>query len=72
MTIYNIQKLCYDMVLLYLEGYPGKQISEILHIPSRTVRDHISRYENGGVESLVLRKRPGTPKKLSDAQEPDF
>ncbi len=29
------QKLRYDTILLYLEGYPGKQISEILHIPRR-------------------------------------
>ena len=28
------QKLRYDTILLYLEGYPGKQISEILHIPA--------------------------------------
>lgn len=66
------QKLRYDTVLLYLEGYPGKQISEILHIPRRTVNYHISRYENSGMESLILGKHPGAPKKLSDAQESEL
>lgn len=66
------QKLHYDTVLLYLEGYPGKQISEILHIPRRTVNYHISRYENSGMESLILGKHPGAPKKLSDAQESEL
>lgn len=66
------QKLRYDTVLLYLEGYPGKQISEILHIPRRTVSYHISRYENNGMDSLVSGKHPGTPKKLSDAQESEL
>ena len=66
------QKLRYDTILLYLEWYPGKQISEILHIPRRTVNYHISRYENSGMESLVLGKHPGAPKKLSDAQESEL
>ena len=66
------QKLRYDTVLLYLEGYPQKQISEILHIPRRTVSYHISRYENSGMESLVPGKHPGAPKKLSDAQESEL
>ena len=34
------QKMRYDVVLLYMEGYPGKQISQILHIPLRTVSYH--------------------------------
>ena len=66
------QKLRYDTVLLYLEGYPGKQISEILHIPCRTVNYHIFRYENSGMESLVSGKHPDAPKKLSDAQESEL
>ncbi len=31
------QKNRYDAVLLYMEGYPRKQIAQILHIPHRTV-----------------------------------
>ena len=52
------QKMRYDVVLLYMEGYPGKQISQILHIALRTVSYHISRYENGGIESPVLISKP--------------
>lgn len=39
-------KMCYDAVLLFMEDYPRKQISQILHIPLRTVSDHISHYKN--------------------------
>lgn len=63
------QKKRYDVVLLYLEGYARKQISEILHIPHRTVCSHISNYEKGGLDALRLLKQPGAPKKLTDAQE---
>lgn len=63
------QKMHYDAVLLYMEGCPRKQISQILHIPLRTVSDHISHYKKGGIEALILIKQPGAPKKLSDAQE---
>ena len=66
------QKMRYDVVLLCMEGYPGKQISQILHIPLRTVSYHISRYENGGIESPVLIKQPGAPKKLTDVQETEL
>ena len=66
------QKMCYDAVLLFMEGYPRKQISQILHIPLRTVSDHISHYKKGGIEALVLIKQPGAPRKLSDAQEAEL
>jgi len=66
------QKMRYDVVLLYMEGYPRKQISQILHIPLRTVSYHISHYENGGMEALILIKQPGAPKKLSDTQEAEL
>ena len=66
------QKMCYDAVLLYMEGYPRKQISQILHIPLRTVSDHISHYKKGGIEAPVLKKQPGAPRKLSDAQEAEL
>ncbi len=66
------QKLRYDAILLYLEGYPRKQISQILHIPLRTVNDHISHYKKGGIEPPVLIKQPGAPGKLSDAQEAEL
>ena len=42
------QKNRYDVVLLYMEGYSRKKISEILHIPLRTVSYHILSYEKGG------------------------
>ena len=66
------QKMRYDVVLLYMEGYSRKQISQILHIPPRTVSYHISRYENGGMEALILIKQPGAPRKLSDVQEEEL
>lgn len=66
------QKNRYDAVLLYMEGYPRKQISAVLHIPLRTVSYHISSYEKGGIGSLLLVKQPGAPKKLSDRQEAEL
>ena len=66
------QKNRYDAVLLYMEGYPRKQISAILHIPLRTVSYHISSYEKGGIGALLLVKQPGAQKKLSDRQEKEL
>ena len=66
------QKIRFDAVLLYLEGYPRKQISQVLHIPQRTVSYHISRYEGGGIDALILKKQPGAPKKLSDTEEAEL
>lgn len=63
------QKKRYDTVLLYMEGYSRIQISEILHIPHRTVCSHIARYQKDGMDALILGKQSGAPKKLSDEQE---
>lgn len=66
------QKNRYDAVLLYMEGYSRKQISEILHTPRRTVNSHIAKYESGGMEALLLIKQPGAPRKLSGEQEEEL
>ena len=66
------QKNRYDVVLLYMEGYSRKKISEILHIPLRTVSYHILSYEKGGMESLLIIKQPGAQKKLTDKQETEL
>ena len=63
------QKKRYDVVLLYLEGHSRREISEVLHIPARTVSGYISLYVEGGVEALLIRKQPGRAKFLTDAQE---
>ncbi|RKI38098.1 helix-turn-helix domain-containing protein, partial [bacterium D16-59] len=52
------QKKRYDAVLLYLEGRSRREISEILHIPRRTVSGYISLYTEGGAEALLIRKQP--------------
>lgn len=49
------QKNRYDAVLLHMEGYPQKEISQILHIPHRTVSYHIASYKKGGMEDLVIK-----------------
>ncbi len=66
------QKNRYDVVLLYMEGYSRKKISEILHIPLRTVSYHILSYEKGGMEFLLIVKQPGAQKKLTDEQETEL
>ena len=63
------QKKRFDAVLLYMEGYPRKQIADILHIPHRTVSYYIARYNKEGFDALFLIRQPGAPKKLSDEQE---
>lgn len=63
------QKKRFDTILLYMEGYPRKQIAEILHIPHRTVNYYIARYKKEEFDALFLMKQPGAPKKLSDEQE---
>lgn len=66
------QKNRYDVVLLYMEGYPRKKISAVLHIPLRTVSYHILNYEKGGIQSLLIVKQPGAKKKLTDEQEAEL
>ena len=56
------QKKRFDTILLYMEGYPRKQIAEILHIPHRTVNYYIARYKKEGFDALFLMKQPGAPK----------
>lgn len=66
------QKKRFDAVLLYMEGYPRKQIADILHIPHRTVSYYIARYNKEGFDALFLIRQPGAPKKLSDEQEKEL
>ena len=66
------QKNRYDAVLLYLEGRSRREISEVLHIPRRTVSGYISLYAEGGAEALLIRKQPGSIKFLTDEQEKEL
>lgn len=66
------QKNRYDAVLLYLEGRSRREISEVLHIPRRTVSGYISLYAEGGAEALLIRKQPGRTKFLTDEQEKEL
>lgn len=66
------QKRRYDAVLLFLEGYARKEIAKVLHIPERTVSNHIEAYQKGGKEALLLKKHTGAPRKLTEAQEADL
>ncbi|RKI54320.1 helix-turn-helix domain-containing protein [bacterium D16-51] len=45
-------------MLLYPEGRSRREISEVLHIPRRTVSGYISLYTEGGAEALLIRKQP--------------
>jgi putative transposase len=66
------QKNRYDVVLLFLEGHSRREISQVLHIPSRTVSSHIAAYQKSGISSLSIKKQPGRKKKLTDAQEQEL
>lgn len=66
------QKKRYDTVVLYQEGYSRKEIAKVLHIPYRTVCDHVRRYQDGGIEALRIKKQPGADKKLTEEQEQEF
>lgn len=66
------QKKRYDTVVLYLEGYSRKEIAKVLHIPYRTVCDHIRQYQGGGIEALRIKKQPGAEPKLTKEQEQEF
>lgn len=59
-------------MLLYLEGHSCRVISEVLHIPRRTVSGYISLYTKGGSEALLIRKQPGRTKFLTDEQEKEL
>lgn len=66
------QKRRYHVVLLRLKGYSSREISELLHMPLRTVNAHIAAYKKGGAEALAIKKRPGVKKKLTDEQEKEL
>lgn len=66
------QKKRYDVVLLFPEGRSRREISEILHIPRRTVSGYISLYNEGGAEALLICKQPGRAKFLTDEQEKEL
>ena len=66
------QKRRYDSVLLCMEGYTEKETSEILHISLRTVNGNVSLYKKGGTDALLIKKQPGTPKKLTAEQEKEL
>lgn len=59
-------------MLLYLEGRSRREISEVLHIPRRTVSGYISLYTEGGAESLLIRRQPGRTKFLMGEQEKEL
>ena len=44
------QKLIYDSVLLFLEGYKRSEVSKILHVKQGTVNDHIRKYLKNGID----------------------
>lgn len=66
------QKLIYDAVLLFLEGYTRGEISKILHEKQGTVNHHIRKYINNGIEDLHIKKQPGYQKRLTDEQETEL
>ena len=66
------QKLIYDAVLLFLEGYKRSEVSKILHVKQGTVNDHIRKYLKNGIDSLHIRKQPGYQKRLTDEQETEL
>lgn len=63
------QKKRYDVVLLFLEGYIPKEISNVLHIPRRTVDTYIHAYKKDGLSALTIKKQPGQSRKLLPEQE---
>ena len=66
------QKNRYDVVLLFLEGYSRREISQVLHTPSRTVSAHIAAYQKAGISALYIKKQPGRQKKLTNEQEQEL
>ena len=66
------QKLVYDSVLLFLEGYKRSEVSKILHVKQGTVNDHIRKYLKNGIDSLHIQKQPGYQKRLTDEQETEL
>ena len=59
--------LHFNLHILY--GYSRKQIAEILHIHHQTSCAHISSYQKGETDTLLLPKQTRAPGKLSDEQE---
>lgn len=62
-------KLRYDIILLHMEGYTNKEISEIYHLSPCTVGNYIRSYKANGVDGLVIHKGQGVKSKMTLEQE---
>ena len=59
----------YQTILLYLEGYPMKEIARIIHRTPNTVVNYLRAYEAGGLRGLAPGRSPGRPCRLTKEQE---
>ncbi len=59
--------------LLYLaDGYPVNQVAEVLDLGEQTVRDYLRAFLVDGIASLVYRRPPGRPPKLTKTQRKEL
>jgi transposase len=56
------------IVLACAEGKPNKLVAQQAHVTQQTVSKWRSRFVSGGLEGLLDEPRPGTPRKVSDAE----
>jgi transposase len=59
----------YMVILYHLQGYFNNQISELLCLCQSTVGTYIKKYNEFGIDGLVVGHGPGAPHLLSDEQE---
>jgi transposase len=59
-------------ILLHMKGYQNTRIAEIVGVDRKTVGRYIIQFKSGGVESLVPKKPPGRPSKISKCQEQEI
>lgn len=59
----------YQAILLYLKGYPMKEIAQIIGRSRETVSSYVKTYEEGGLDNLELKRSSGKPRRLTPEQE---
>ncbi len=59
--------------LLYIaDGWSIAEVAEVLHLGEQTVRDYLCAFVGKGVASLIYRRPPGRPRRLTQTQRKEL
>jgi len=57
-----------NAVILWSQYFTFEEISDVLMLSEKSIRDHVKRYKEGGIKRLLLNHHKGSSSKLNDEQ----